>query len=162
MVVIKRSDTIKGPRVKVDGPLCGGLYKEDHGYIIPWSGTDPDAKMNSFTFSTNENYWIILGDQYNEEFKNWRGPINNGQFRQQNLKEMRKTEDTCSKYAGFAKFSGIPRVGNPVIPINSYKYQCREHMTRNGMWDVFSLPDPRNKDKRWTFLYISLDLPWNN
>ena len=47
MVVIKCSDAIKGPRVKVDGPQCGGLYKEDHGSIIPWLGTDPDAKMNS-------------------------------------------------------------------------------------------------------------------
>ena len=27
MVVMKFSDEIKGPRVKVDGPLCGGLYK---------------------------------------------------------------------------------------------------------------------------------------
>ena len=43
MVVIKWSDAIKGPRVKVDGPQCGGLYKEDNGTIIPWSGTDPDA-----------------------------------------------------------------------------------------------------------------------
>ena len=82
MVVIKLSDAIKGARVKVDGPKCGGLYKEDHGSIITWSGTDNDAKMNSFTWSTNENDLIILGDQYNEEFNNWRGPINNGQFRQ--------------------------------------------------------------------------------
>ena len=71
MMVIKWSDAIKGPRVKVDGPLCGGLYKEDHGFIILCSGTDPDAKMNSFTWSTNENDWIILGDQYNEEFNEW-------------------------------------------------------------------------------------------
>ena len=49
MVVIKCSDEIKWPIVKVDGPLCGGLYKEDHGSIITWSGTDPDARMNSFT-----------------------------------------------------------------------------------------------------------------
>ena len=46
MVVIKWSDTIKGPRVKLDGPLCGGLYREDHGYIVPWSGTDLYAKLN--------------------------------------------------------------------------------------------------------------------
>ena len=26
VVVIKRSDAIKEPRVKVDGPQCGGLY----------------------------------------------------------------------------------------------------------------------------------------
>ena len=55
MVVIKWSDAIKGRRVKVDGPQCGGLYKGDNGSIIPWSGTDPDAKMNSFTWSTEEN-----------------------------------------------------------------------------------------------------------
>ena len=46
MVVIKWSYAIKGPIVKVDGLLCGGLYKEDHGCIVPWSGTDPDAKLN--------------------------------------------------------------------------------------------------------------------
>ena len=51
-VVIKFSDTIKRSIVKVDVPQCGGLYKEDHGYIITRSGTDPDAKMNSFTWST--------------------------------------------------------------------------------------------------------------
>ena len=54
----------KREKVKLDGPLCGELYKEDHGSIIPWSGTDPDAKMNSFTWSTNKNDWIILREQY--------------------------------------------------------------------------------------------------
>ena len=82
MVVIKWSDAIKGSRVKIDGPQCGGLYKEDHGSIIPWSGTDPDAKMNSITCSTEENYWIFLGNQYNEDCNNWKGPIDNGQFHQ--------------------------------------------------------------------------------
>ena len=71
MVVIKWSDVIKGPRVKVDGPLCGGLYKEDNGSIITWSGTYPDSKINSFTWSTEENDWIFLGDQYNEVLNNW-------------------------------------------------------------------------------------------
>ena len=39
-----------------------------------------------------------------------------------------------------------------MIPIKSYKDQFREHMINNGMWDVFSLPDPRNKEKRWDLL----------
>ena len=60
MVVIKWSDAIRWPRVKIDGPQCGGLYKEDHESIIPWSGTDPDSKMNYFTWSTEENDWIVL------------------------------------------------------------------------------------------------------
>ena len=106
MVVIKWSDAIKGTIDKVDGPLCCGLYKEYHGSIIPWSGTEPDAKMNSFTWSKEENDWIFLGDQYNEDLKNLRGPIKNGQFRQQNLKEKKNKEETCSKYVGFVEFNG--------------------------------------------------------
>ena len=122
-----------------DGPLCGELYKEDHGSIVPWSLTHPNAKMNSFTWSTNDNDWIILGDQYNGDFNNCKGPINNVQLRQQNLKDMRKTEETCSKYLGSVNFNGIPRERKPAIPINSYEDQCREHMIRNGMRDVFYL-----------------------
>ena len=137
MVVIKWSDEIKGSIVKVDGPQCGGLYQEDNGYIIPWSGTDPYAKINSFTWSTEENDWILLGKQYNKDFNNWKGPIDNGQFRQKNLKEMRKTEETCSKYVCPVKFNGISREGKPAIPIKSYKDQCSEHMIRNGVWNVF-------------------------
>ena len=108
--------------------------------------------MNSFTWSTDDNDWIILGDQYNEEFNNWRGPINNGKFRQQNLKEMRKKEETCSKYARSVKFNGIPREGKPAIPINSYNDQFREHMIRNRMWYVFSITYPRYKEKKWDLL----------
>ena len=98
------------------------------------------------------NLIIVLEDQYDEEFNNWRGPIHNGQFRSQTLKEKRKTEETCSNYSGYAKFNGIPREVKPLIPIKSYKYQCREHMINNGMWDVFSLPEPHNKEKRWDLL----------
>ena len=35
MVVIKLSDAIKVPIVKVDGPIGGGLYKEYHVSIVP-------------------------------------------------------------------------------------------------------------------------------
>ena len=91
MVVIKWSDSIKGPRVKVDGPQCGELYQEYHGSIITWSGTDTDTKINSFPWSTDDDDCIVLGDHYNEELNNWKGPINNGQLRQHNLREMRNT-----------------------------------------------------------------------
>ena len=101
--------------------------------------------MNSFTWSTEENDWILLGGQYNEDLNNWKGPTNNGQFHHQNLKEMRKTEETCSKYAGSVKFDGISREENPERPIKSYKDQCREYMIRNGMWDVFSIKGSQNK-----------------
>ena len=63
------------------------------------------------------------GTRHNEEFNNWRGPINNGQFRQKNLNDIRNTEETCYKYAVSIKFNGIPREGNLVITIKSYKDQ---------------------------------------
>ena len=69
--------------------------------------------MNTFTWSTEENDWIVLGYQYNGDFNNWKGPINNGQLRQQNLKDMRYIEDTCYKYSGYVKFDGIPREEKP-------------------------------------------------
>ena len=75
--------------------------------------------MNYFTWSKEDNDWIFLGDQYNEEFNNWRGPINNGQLFQKNFKEKTKIEETCSKYAGSVNFIGTPREGNPAIPIKS-------------------------------------------
>ena len=59
MLFLKCSDSIKGPIVKVDGPLCGGLYKEDNVYIAPWSGTDPYSKLDCFTWSKEDNDWIF-------------------------------------------------------------------------------------------------------
>ena len=65
---------------------------------------------------------------------------------------MRKTEETCSKYVGPVKFNGIPREGKPEISIQYYKDQCRKHMIRNGMWGVFSITKPQNKEKEWYLL----------
>ena len=116
--------------------------------------------MNHFTWSKYNNDSIVPEYQYDEEFKNCRGPIHNGEFISQTLKEKRKTEATFSKYAGSTKFNGIPRERNQAIPIKSYKDQCREHITRNGKWDVFSLPDPRNKEKRWDLLLHNSIFPF--
>ena len=69
------------------------------------------------------------------------------------------TDETCYKYKGFAKFNGIPIEGKTYIPIKSYKDQCCEHMIRNGIWDVFSLPDSRNKEKRWDILLHQYRFP---
>ena len=63
MLVIIWSDVINEPRDKVDGPLYGVLYKEDHGSILTWSGTDPDAKLNCLTCYKEENDWIVPGDK---------------------------------------------------------------------------------------------------
>ena len=70
-MVVKWSDDVEGPRVKLDGPLCGRLYKEDDGSIFTCSVTEPDEKMDCFTWSRKYNELVVAGDQYNIKFKNW-------------------------------------------------------------------------------------------
>ena len=66
MVVIKWSDKVKGSGDDIDQHLCGGLYKEGEDSLVTWSGTDTDAKMNCFTWSKENNDWIVPEDQYDE------------------------------------------------------------------------------------------------
>ena len=109
MAVVKWSVKVEESRDNIDAPLCGGLYKEEDDSLVPWSGSYVYANMNCFNWSKDNSDWIVPGDKYNEESNNWRGPIHNGQFRLQNLKEKRNTDATFSKYAGSDKFNGIPR-----------------------------------------------------
>ena len=91
MVVIKWSEKVEGSGENIYSPLCSGLNKEEDDSLVPWSGTDPDAKMNGFTWSKENNDCIALEDQYDDEFKNWRGPMHNVQLRSHTLKWNRKT-----------------------------------------------------------------------
>ena len=55
MVVVKWSDKVEGSGDNIDSPLCGGLCKEEEDSLVPWSETDPDAKINCFTWSKVNN-----------------------------------------------------------------------------------------------------------
>ena len=125
-MVVKWSDKVEGSGEKIYAPLCSGLYKEEEGFLVTWSGTDPDTNINCFTCYKGDNDWIVPGYNYNEEFNNWRRHIHNAQFCSQNLNEKRKTEETCIKYTGSVKFNKITREVNPAITTNSYKDKFRE------------------------------------
>ena len=45
-VVVKWSDKVEWYRDNIYAPLLGGLYKEEEDYLVPWSVSDPDDKMN--------------------------------------------------------------------------------------------------------------------
>ena len=62
MVVLKRSDDLEGKRVKLYGLLCGELYKEDDGFIVTGSVTDPDSNTNFFTWPRKDYDWVVSGD----------------------------------------------------------------------------------------------------
>ena len=46
------------------------------------------------------------------------------------------------------------------MTINYYKDQCREHIIRNGMWDVLSIADLQNKEKEWDLLLYQSRFTW--
>ena len=59
MVVFKWSDKVEGSGDDIDLPLCDELYKEEEDSLVPWTGTDIDAKMNCLTWSKENNDWIV-------------------------------------------------------------------------------------------------------
>ena len=135
---------MEGKKVKLYGTPCVGLYKEDYGSIATKSVMDPDSKMNCFTLSRKDNCWVVPGDEYNNELKNWQVHICKRQLRAHALKNMRIIYIICSKFLGSIKFNQITREVNPEIPIKLYRYQFREHMIKSGIWDVLSFPDHCN------------------
>ena len=108
--------------------------------------------MNCFIWSNKDNDWIVRGDFYKKDFKKYQGTIHNSQLITQILKEKRNTQQKYTKHEGYAKFNVITREVKPSMPIKYYKYQCHEHMIRNGMLDVFYLAEPKNQDKKWYLL----------
>ena len=64
MVVIKWSEKVEGSGDNIYSPLYGVLYQEEKNSLVTWSVTDPDAKMNCFTWSKENNDWIVTEDQY--------------------------------------------------------------------------------------------------
>ena len=65
MLVVKWLDKVEGYGDNIDPPLCGGLYKEQDNYLVPWSGTDTDSKMDLFNWSKEDINWIVTEDNYN-------------------------------------------------------------------------------------------------
>ena len=64
--------------------------------------------------------------------------------------------DACVTYSG-PKFNGVigskdGKTSNS-YSVKTYKDKMRDHMIKNGMWDMFYLPDPCNEDLSWDIFY---------
>ena len=66
IVVLKWSDKVEGLVHNIENILYGGLHKEEDNYLVLWLVTDPDAKMNCFIWSKEENDQSVPQDSYNE------------------------------------------------------------------------------------------------
>ena len=130
-------------------PVCGGLFKDKDDKLIPWSGTDPDSKHRHFSWNTSAKKWICLNvrGRTGPVGPKMQGPLHIGQFRPTDYKSISRVKDACTKFEGTARFSGnlSPKHenGKPVMTLKTFKDMARTHMIQNGMWDIFSVPDPR-------------------
>ena len=128
-------------------PRIGGIFKDDSGTLIPFVGTDPDAETNCWSWDQTAQKWLIAQDTFQTTWQNMKGPVHAGQFHPTSVKEQLKTKEACVKFEG-TRMSNPEEKGN-TTSLKTYKDQCRAHMIKHGLWDVFYIPDPKNSAVKW-------------
>eukprot|EP00957_Ditylum_brightwellii_P063444 4816213-Ditylum_brightwellii.AAC.1 len=127
-------------------PKCGGFVLTKDDKRLAFVGTDPDAKVNVFSYDPSAkrnavNKWLL-----NKNFQAVKDPVNNGQYRLVDFKAIKLVEEACIKYVG-TKFEGLAGKdgGSPLLALSAYKNIIRKHLIKNGMWDVFQFQLPKSR-----------------
>ena len=131
----------------VPKPKCGGLFKSDKGEVVPFVGTNPDAKINSYSWCDIKSKWSIDAKISHSDWDNIKGPVNVGQYRPRGVKSELKTQEACIRYDG-TKFDGVVSKDG-AMSVTTYKELVRSHCIKNGMFNVFEIEDPRNPSVVW-------------
>ena len=58
----KWAEKAEGSGDRIYSLLCGNYKKENYRSIVTWSGTDIDNITNLFTWSKEENDWVVPGN----------------------------------------------------------------------------------------------------
>jgi hypothetical protein len=149
MATLSWSD-VSGTAPAVTNPKMGGLMKSEDGTIIAFVGTDPDAQVNVFSYDAIEDKYTIDSLLFEPSYPNQQGPVHDGQYRPTGIKYERKTRESCTEYSGHNTFHGlVPKEGEEMVPVRTYKQTIRRHIIRSGMWNVFNIPDPCNPTQKW-------------
>ena len=127
-------------------PDCGGLFLTEDDKVIAFVGTDPDAKVNVWSYDLTKKKYVINKSNQNKKLPHQQGTTWNGQYRPSGLKDIKKVEDTCKEYKG-TKFDGLVGKdgGAPPLALITYKEIICRHLIKNGMWDVFKHIHPKIK-----------------
>ena len=126
-------------------PVCGGIHKLPDGTLTAFVGTDPDSKVNVWSYDQDQKKYIGDRNKLVPSYKNKKGPIWNGQYRPSSLKEITKVEESCTRHSG-TKFDGLSGKdgGAPPLALTTYKDIIRSHMIKHGMWDIFQYREPKS------------------
>jgi hypothetical protein len=132
-------------------PKVGELVKSEDGTVIAFVGTDPDAQVNVFAYNATDDKYTIDSLAYEPSYPNQQGPVHDEQYCPTGIKYERKTRESCTDYSGATTFNGLmPKEGEEMVPVRTYKQTIQSHIIRTGMWDVFSIPDPCNVHQNGT------------
>ena len=127
-------------------PNCGGLFLTDEDKVIAFVGTDPNARVNVWSYDPAKSKYVANKASLVKGYSHQKGPVLNGQFRPSSLKEIKKVEETCKLFKG-TKFDGLTGKdgGAPQLALTTYKQMISDHLIKNGMWDVFQYVHPKTK-----------------
>ena len=130
-------------------PKIGGLVKQDDGTLLAFSGTDPDKKVNVWSYDADKNTYVIEQDARNPNWTDQQGPSHVGQYRPRDIKQLLQIEKSCVTYTHTIKFLGLTSKDGsaPPISLSTWSQIIRTHLIHNGMWDVFQYEDPLTKTK---------------
>ena len=139
-------DDLNKDQPSITTPICGGLFMAEDNKIIAFVGTDPDAKVNVWSYDLQKGTYLINKRNMVAGFTHQKGPVWNRQFRPTTFKDIKKVEDACKEFKG-TKFDGLTGRdgGAPPLALTTYKEIIRRHLIKNGMWDVFQYVHPKTK-----------------
>eukprot|EP00957_Ditylum_brightwellii_P024666 1863532-Ditylum_brightwellii.AAC.1 len=127
-------------------PKCGGFVLTKDDMLLTFVGTDPDAKVNVFSYDLSSKGYRVNKRLLNKNFQAVKGPVNNGQYCLVDLKAIKFVEEACTKYVG-SKFEGLAcnDGGSPLLALSVYKNIIRKYLIKNRMWDVFQFQLPKSQ-----------------
>eukprot|EP00957_Ditylum_brightwellii_P115597 8816896-Ditylum_brightwellii.AAC.1 len=70
-------------------PKCGGVILTDDNKLLPFVGTDPDAKVNVFSYNPSSKKYTVNKRILKTNLQDVKGPVNNGQYCQVDLEAIK-------------------------------------------------------------------------
>jgi hypothetical protein len=134
--------------VSSSGPVApkgGGLWHDgDSKLLIPFVGFDPDVSVNVFTWSDDDQDWVC--PTFDPSLGVRQGPSHTLQFRPKGIKDVKKTEHSCTTLPDPIVFNGLkaPSADLAAMKTRTYVELVRRACIKRGFFNEFVIPDAHN------------------
>eukprot|EP00957_Ditylum_brightwellii_P177075 13489235-Ditylum_brightwellii.AAC.1 len=121
-------------------PFCGGIFKDknqDKELIIFWSSSDPDSKVNCFSWSKDDSKLQIPRSQYLPGVESMKSQCHICMLWPTIPKHAKVVQDACVAYKG-TTFNGLSKSDKvcPLMTICQHKATVFQHMINNMMCNI--------------------------